>query len=405
MVRRRLTIAGSGALLAALLSLALVFQSASAADFASPAFQQLWAKTDANPGGHTYVWGPSPFTGGLQEDYKEAAGGKRTVQYFDKGRMELGANNAVTAGLLTVELITGRQQNGDATFQPRDPAKVPVAGDPDNPFPTYADLGKLQGAEQNNSGKAVTKQVKPDGTTATYDTKGDAQAVVAAFDDTTKHNLPKAFADFRNAPDFGGLQAIGLAITEPVWATVKVGGQQKDVLMQGFERRVLTYTPSNPDGFKVEYGNIGRAYYAWRYPNGATPAAGNATPAASASATAPAGSAPAATQPPAILATQGPAPQPTGVNIVVLPDPDTPKTSAPVNLTIKVTNGGAAVANTGVHVVWKLPDGSTKADDATTNNDGLAYVGETFDNVLAGQNVQITVTASGATTTIGVLYQ
>ena len=88
-----------------------------------------------------------------------------------------------------------------------------------------------------------------------------------AFDDTTKHNLPKAFADFRNAPDFGGLSAIGLAITEPVWATVKVGGMQKDVLMQGFERRVLTYTPSNPDGFKVEYGNIGRAYYAWRYPS------------------------------------------------------------------------------------------------------------------------------------------
>lgn len=406
MVRRRLTIAGSGALLAALLSLALIFQSASAADFANPAFQQLWAKTDANPGGHTYVWGPSPFTAGVTEDYKEAAGGKRTVQYFDKGRMELGANNAVTAGLLTVELITGKQQNGDATFQPRDPAKVPVAGDPDNPFPTYADLGKLQGAEQNNSGKAVTKQVKPDGTTATFDTKNDPQAVTAAFDDTTKHNVPKAFADFRNAPDFGGLSAIGLAITEPVWATVKVGGQQKDVLMQGFERRVLTYTPSNPDGFKVEYGNIGRAYYTWRYPNGTAPATGNTTPAATGSATAPAAStAPAATQPPAKLATEGPAPPPTGMNIIVLPDPDTPKTSAPVNLTIKVQNGTTAVPNAGVHVDWKLPDGSTKSNDATTNKDGLAYVSQTFENVLAGQNVQITVTSSGATTTIGVLFQ
>jgi hypothetical protein len=405
MVRRRLAMVSGGALLVGLLSCALILQTASAADFANPAFQQLWAKTDANPGGHTYVWGPAPTTGGLQEDYKEAAGGKRLVQYFDKGRMELGANNTVTAGLLTVELITGKQQNGDATFQQRDPAKVTVAGDPDNPYPTYADLAKLQGAEQNNSGKPVTKQVKPDGTTGTYGTKGDAQAVVAAFDDTTKHNLPKAFADFRTAPDFGGLSAIGLAITEPVWATVKVGGKQKDVLMQGFERRVLTYTPSNPDGFKVEYGNIGQAYYAWRYPSGSAPAASNATPAAPAKASAPAGSAPAASHPPAVLATQAPAPPPTGVNIVVLPEPDTPKTSAPINLTIKVTNAGAAVPNTGVHVDWKLPDGSTQGSDATTNKDGLAYVSKTFDNVLAGQNVQITVTASGATTAIGVLFQ
>jgi len=267
MVRRRLTLVGGGALLAALLSLALIWQTASAADFANPAFQQLWAKTDANPGGHTYVWGPSPFTGGLPEDYKEAAGGKRTVQYFDKARMELGPNNTVTAGLLSVELITGKQQNGDATFVSRDPANIPVAGDPDNPFPTYADLAKVQSAEQDNSasGAPVTKMVGPNGAASTFAPAGsDPLAKATGYDATTKHNIPKAFLDFRNAPDLGGIQAIGLAITEPVWATVKVGGQQKDVLMQGFERRVLTYTPSNPDGFKVEYGNIGQHYYKWR---------------------------------------------------------------------------------------------------------------------------------------------
>jgi hypothetical protein len=37
------------------------------------------------------------------------------------------------------------------------------------------------------------------------------------------------------------------------------------VLIQAFERRVLTYTPDNPPGFTVEYGNIGRHYYTWRY--------------------------------------------------------------------------------------------------------------------------------------------
>ena len=157
----------------------LVLPSLSAAGFANPAFNALWSKTDANPGGKTYVWGPSPFTDGQPEEYTEAPGGKRIVQYFDKGRMELGANNVVTAGLLTVELITGMQQKGDRTFIPRDPAKVAVAGDPDNTFPTYANLAKVQAAEQNNNGKPVTKQYKPDGSFGAYDTKGDPQAVTA----------------------------------------------------------------------------------------------------------------------------------------------------------------------------------------------------------------------------------
>ena len=44
-----------------------------------------------------------------------------------------------------------------------------------------------------------------------------------------------------------------------------VGGIQHQVLVQVFERRVLTYTPSNPDGWKVEAGNVGQHYYTWRY--------------------------------------------------------------------------------------------------------------------------------------------
>jgi hypothetical protein len=36
-----------------------------------------------------------------------------------------------------------------------------------------------------------------------------------------------------------------------------VGGVTKPVLVQLFERRVLTYTPGNPAGFEVEMGNVG----------------------------------------------------------------------------------------------------------------------------------------------------
>jgi hypothetical protein len=46
---------------------------------------------------------------------------------------------------------------------------------------------------------------------------------------------------------------------------VRVDGVERLVLVQAFERRVLTYTPSNPDGWRVEAGNVGQHYYEWRY--------------------------------------------------------------------------------------------------------------------------------------------
>ena len=192
------------------------------------------------------------------------------MQYFDKGRMELNQpGGPVTAGLLAVELITGQQQDGDATFVAREPGRVTVAGDPDNPFPTYADLGRLRGREGANNVAAatpITKLYRPDGSFGVYTAAtADPLAATTGYDLPTGHNIPRAFDDFRNAPGYGGLPAIGLAYTEPVWAEVKVAGQTKPVLMQAFERRVLTYTPSNPTGFKVEYGNIGQGYYRWRY--------------------------------------------------------------------------------------------------------------------------------------------
>ena len=58
---------------------------------------------------------------------------------------------------------------------------------------------------------------------------------------------------------------VGLPITEAYWVTAMVGGKSKTVLVQAFERRVLTYTPDNPEGFRVEMGNVGLHYLAWRY--------------------------------------------------------------------------------------------------------------------------------------------
>ncbi len=37
------------------------------------------------------------------------------------------------------------------------------------------------------------------------------------------------------------------------------------MLVQAFERRLLTFVPGNSAGWQVEAGNVGRHYYEWRY--------------------------------------------------------------------------------------------------------------------------------------------
>jgi hypothetical protein len=243
-----------------------LFNASAASGFANPAFQAQWAAGEAiTPN----FWGPLSLAhDGQNEPYVEAPGGQRLVQYFDKARMELTnpATGIVTNGLLAVELISGREQLGDNTFQAFSPAAIPVAGDPNNAGPTYAQIGAsgLMTATPSAVGQPTTRALTNTGAAGTYAAGGgDANATIAAFDATTQHNVPRAFNDYRNK---AGLLTIGLAIAEPFWANgVLVGGQPKDVLVQAFERRVLTYTPSNPDPFKVEFGNIGQHYYTWRY--------------------------------------------------------------------------------------------------------------------------------------------
>ena len=58
--------------------------------------------------------------------------------------------------------------------------------------------------------------------------------------------------------------ATGLPITEAYWTTAAVGGTPRDVLLQCFERRCLTWTPDNPDGWQVEAANVGLHYLTWR---------------------------------------------------------------------------------------------------------------------------------------------
>jgi hypothetical protein len=320
-----------------------------AQSFADPNFQKLWNRTDKQVASgsvsRSFLWGPEPSSAGVQENYAEAPGGKRQVQYFDKSRMEItnptGDQNSVyyvTNGLIAKELITGQVQQGDAKFEQRTPADLGVAGDPDDTSgPTYKTLGDLLQPTTEDMGNPITKAIdrtgnKRDGT-ADF---GKYKAVQANFVKETGHNIAKPFWDYLNQTgpvlNSAGQQvqgrifdpvffATGLPITEAWWAKVKVGGQVKDVLVQAFERRILTYTPSNSAAYQVEMGNVGSHYYKWRYTNSTpvSPAPGTPVPATPVPGT-PVPASPAAPTPTAPAPTATPTAIPTATR---KPDPPT----------------------------------------------------------------------------------
>jgi hypothetical protein len=279
--------ASMGLLGVGLLVLALVVFQVNAvrgaASYADPLFQQQWQQGEAlTPN----FWGPlSTAKDGQQEPYQQAAGGQRLVQYFDKGRMEL-SNGVVTNGLLASEIVKGQLQVGDAAFLQKDAPAIPIAGDTDNPGPTYKQLGTTAKAllaataAQPNGTMAAT--VGGDGTVTPGASELAGSAALTTYDSPTQHNVPGVFDAYRTK---AGLATIGYAISEPFGAVVKVAGQQKGVLIQIFERRVLTFTPTNDPAFQVEMGNIGQHYYTWRYSGGTSGSTAPTASAPSASAT------------------------------------------------------------------------------------------------------------------------
>ncbi|MGI8586109.1 MAG: hypothetical protein ACR2M0_00240 [Chloroflexia bacterium] len=274
-------------------------QSASAEDFANPAFVRVWERSDLPvqqarvP--RSWLWGNTPFVS-KQEPYAEGVGGTHLVQYFDKSRMEINDPNGdpnspwyVTNGLLTVEMMTGKIQVGNNSFQPSAPANIPVAGDTGDAgqtAPTYATLAKvatISGTENQvgplYNGTAFRDSIDKYGSVIPDSPNVPQDAAhVAAYSAQTHHNIPDVFWQFMNSTGLvyvngqyvtgqvmNWVFALGYPITEPYWTTIRVAGADRQVLVQAFQRRVLTYSPNNPAAFKVEMGNVGRHYYSWRY--------------------------------------------------------------------------------------------------------------------------------------------
>jgi Tol biopolymer transport system component len=381
-------LSGGGIIVSLIALLATLVQGtgalAQAQQFAHPAFQRTWTRTDQlvqqGQAGRSWYWGPQPRTA-TQEQWIEGTNGQRLVQYFDKSRMEINDPNSdqnnpfyVTNGLLTVELISGNMQIGTSAYLPRNPACINISGDSDDATaPTYFSfrsvatvapgLGKV---EEIALGKPAVATINRAGDVGVDNSKSNIPGVnYAYYEGTTKHNIPAAFWNFLNAvgPVIENGQQVnrplsqpwfyasGLPVSDAFWARVKIAGTYQDVLIQAFERRVLTYNPANQPAFQVEMGNIGLHYYDWRY-NNIGVCAGVTTPVATA----------AASQTPAGSVTAGPSATRTAVAatatstvVAATSTPGATPTVAPLTGKIVFVS-----TRTGKKDIWIInPDGTT----------------------------------------------
>jgi hypothetical protein len=266
--------------------------------FRDDAFRTVWARTDSESvrGGRSWYWGPQPWFD-YAEFYRQGVNGLRTVQYFDKARMEINdpANRSfqggVTNGLLVVELVSGQLKRGNDPWDNdfRTPADVPVAGNPkaDNPnapaYAVFAGIATINNngyRDPNRLGQRVEAALDRGGNISARPDLARPETEIVQYNTVTGHNIPRVFWNFMNLTGpviEGGVRrgatvvdwtfAMGLPITDAYWTRAKVGAAETDVLVQLFERRVLTYTPTNPGGYKVEMGNVGQHYFQWRYPH------------------------------------------------------------------------------------------------------------------------------------------
>jgi len=268
--------------------------------FADPAFKTAWQRTDQpvleGKVARTWVWGPTPGRS-LQEPFKEGPNGTHLVQYFDKARMEInnpGGNPAdpfyVTNGLLVVEMVSGKVQTGANQYDISSASDQRVAGDDGSDSPTYSALqnvasvgipGKENRAVQLPVGAVVPPiYINKNGVVSPL---GAGQQIpqtikAAGYINETGHNIADVFMNYFNsvgpvyengfivnAKIVDWVSAFGFPVTEPYWTTIRVNGQDHRILVQAFQRRIVTYSPDNAEGWKVEMGNVGAQYYTWRY--------------------------------------------------------------------------------------------------------------------------------------------
>jgi hypothetical protein len=253
--------------------------------------EQLWDRSDGpvlrQDVDRAWLWGPRPITTST-EFYPESPSGLRTLVYYDKGRLDIldaesssGDEWYAVGGLLVNEMLGGQVQLGDAFFVDRATPNIPLTGDFGQAQPvTYQTLAPFSNAWRGNdanvdpaaaserqpgsrSGQPVSARLGGDGA-LDPGAVPDSGVVYGVFDSTTGHNVAGVFEDWTRAQPYQPLYLLGHPISEAYWITTTVNGEERSVLIQAFERRVMTYSPNNPAGWQVESANVGRHYRAWR---------------------------------------------------------------------------------------------------------------------------------------------
>lgn len=244
---------------------------------ADAAFFNTWRLAD-NPvatglATRPWLWGAKPLTS-MQEPW---GAGTRLVEYYDKGRMQFAdpaparpSKSSVTGGFLAQELVSGAIQTGPASSTAQEAAAIPVVGDSAaNPAPTYATFHALgtstdAGRALDRTGTHVGTVLNRDG--STHEDAGLGNGVVnARYVPESGHNIPLVFWNWLQKQD-NWTALTGYPISEPYWVRATVGGKpDQPVLVQIFTRRTLTFNFQLAPDLRVETGNVGQHYLAWRY--------------------------------------------------------------------------------------------------------------------------------------------
>lgn len=253
-----------------------------------PAIAAIWNATDGPVASDAverdWMWGPDAISTSVEYS-SDSPNGVRRMVYFDKGRLDILDSSAspeadwyVTGALLVTQMLAGQIPFAEDGVVRRSPPVIPVAGDIDQPAPlTYATLAPLAsvggwavGTEdvpglvaEPRVGQPVQALINSDGTVEEGGI-ADSTILVADYDSTTGHNVAAPFADWVARQPFPASWLIGLPLTEPYWTDTLLDGVATRVLVQAFERRILTWTPGQPEGWAVESNNAGLHYREWR---------------------------------------------------------------------------------------------------------------------------------------------
>ncbi len=252
------------------------------------AFEQLWQATDGQRSAEqSWLWGPQRLWQ-TQERYAESPRQLRWVRYYAKARMEISDPSLapkspwyISNGLLVIELVTGRLQIGNQAWHEQCAtggcgSEQPVAGDAvlANRAPRYRDWAEfltLNGqAGADLRGQPVTNWLthEPEGVQVWSDpslAERYPETSGSQRDEITGQTVPAVMWNYVQAQAREALYVFGRPISPAFWTQSLVDGVEREVLVQLFERRSLTYTPSNPVGWQVEMGNVGQHALEWRY--------------------------------------------------------------------------------------------------------------------------------------------